>query len=197
MKENLAENNVEKLNKLRDRADMLASMHSRMADIYVNRYAILFSLTLILSTILVGLTFISEDFVQRSCGVSPDMVKWVIGITSIVNFCIILLLGQFDLHGKATAHQAAVKFYFAIVNKIRGLFESGVEITSVMVEEIYEEYGRTQSIPKIPDGQFLHLKQWHLKKVAISRELDKTPFEPIKSIEKRLREVQSHNPSGD
>jgi len=44
---------------------------------------------------------------------------------------------------------------------------------------------------KIPESQFLKLKQYHLRKIAVSRELDKTPHTPLRKIRKRLREQES------
>ncbi|HKZ43276.1 MAG TPA: hypothetical protein VJ044_20125, partial [Candidatus Hodarchaeales archaeon] len=150
-------------------------------------HTILSSALLILSTFLVGMTFISEEFVQKSIGLNPFAVKWIIGIASILTFLGVLLLTEWGFQGKAVEHREAVRFYFRIVNKIRQWLDNAVEITPEIVEQIRSEYAQTQTIPKIPDARFLKLKQWHLRKVAMSREMDKNPFLPIREISKRIQ----------
>lgn len=182
---------TKELKALRDKANLLASMHSRMSDIYRFWHTSISSAILIFSTFLVGLTFISEDFIEKSIGIHPFAVKWIIGITSIFTFLGVLLLTEWGFQGKAVEHREAVRFYFRIVNKIRQWLDNAIEITPEMIEEIRSEYSQTQSIPKIPDSQFLKLKQWHLRKVAMSRELDKNPFLSIQEVSKRMQKPKA------
>jgi len=144
------------------------------------------SILLTISTLLVGLTFVSEDFVLSSVGLSSNSLKWIIGITSILNFTGVLLLAEWKFQDRAASHREAVRFYFSIVNRIRTMLDSGEEITEKKVDEMRTEYGRTNALPKIPDSRFLNLKQWHLQKVAISRELNQRPFDSLSNIKKRL-----------
>lgn len=166
---------------------MLASIHSKLSDDYRRQDAVFSSLLLVISTFLVGVVFISEDFVQTTVGLSANGLKWIIGIASICNFCGVLLVSQWGFQKRATEHREAVRFYFGIFNKIRRWQDSGIPITDEMIEEIRSDYARTQTLPKILEARFLRLKQWHLQKIAVSRELDKTPFEPISSIKERLK----------
>jgi hypothetical protein len=168
-------------------------MHSRVSDIYRFWYTTISSAILIFSTFLVGLTFISDDFVEKSIGLQPFAIKWVIGITSILTFLGVLLLTEWGFQGKAVEHREAVRFYFRIVNKIRKWLDNALEITPEMIEEIRLEYSQTQSIPKIPESQFLKLKQWHLRKVAMSREMDKNPFLSIREISKRIQNSKNNS----
>lgn len=188
------EHRFREIKSLRDKSNLLASVHSILSDEYHLWFIIISSVLLLNSTVLVGLTFISESFVQSSTGISPDTLKWVAGIISILNFGGILLLSKWDLQGKAVAHRLAVRFYFANMNKIRRWLDSGEEISDDFIEEVRTEYSRTQTLPKIPDSRFLKLKQRHLRKTAISRELDKSPFDSIRIIEKRLKSqsIESH-----
>jgi hypothetical protein len=182
---------TKELKALRDKANLLASIHSRMSDVYRFWHTSISSAILIFSTFLVGLTFISEDFVEKSIGIHPFAVKWIIGITSIFTFLGVLLLTEWGFQGKAVEHREAVRFYFRIVNKIRQWLDNAIEITPEMMEEIRSEYSQTQSIPKIPDSQFLKLKQWHLRKVAVSRELDNNPFLSIREVSKRMQKPKA------
>lgn len=171
---------------LRDKSNQLASMHSWLSDNYRRYFIWVSSLLLFISSLLLGFSFVSEDFVERSINLSTHGLKWIIGIISILNFSGILILSQLDFQSKAASHREAVRFYFSIVNKIRGWFDRKQEITFEMMEEIRDEYSRTEALPKIPDNRFLQLKQWHLQKIAVSKELDKTPFKSIKDIRKSL-----------
>jgi len=177
---------VKELKSLKDKADLLASIHSRLSDEYGRAHTWISSMLLAISTMLVGLTFISEDFVYSSVGLSSNALKWIIGVTSILNFAGVLLLAEWKFQDKAASYREAVRFYFGIVNRIRKVLDSGEKITEETMEEIRTEYGRTSALPKIPDSKFLELKQWHLQKVAISRELNKRPFESISSIKRKF-----------
>lgn len=177
---------LQELRSLKDKADLLASIHSKLSDDFYRAHNWLSSILLVISTLLVGMTFISEDFVYSSIGLSSGAQKWAIGITSILNFAGVLLLAEWRFQEKAATYQEAVRFYFGIVNKIRMTLDSGEKITEEKVQEIRNEYGRTNALPKIPDSRFLKLKQWHLQKVAVSRELNKHPFESISSIKRKF-----------
>ncbi|MCP4374185.1 MAG: hypothetical protein GY797_39690 [Deltaproteobacteria bacterium] len=184
---------LQEIKAFRDKANMLTSIHSKLSDKYNFWHTILSSFLLAVSTLLIGLTFVSDTFVQNSIGIAPNALKWSLGLATILNFCGILLLSQWGFQQKAAEHRQAVNFYFRIVNKIRQWIDSGMAITEDMIEEIRAEYARADTIPKIPDSQFLKLKQWHFQKVAISRELEKSPFESIESIKKRLSNQQKES----
>lgn len=177
---------------LRNRANMLATCHSVMSDHYRKWDTILLSTILVLSTFSVGVTFISDQFVQQTTGISPNALKWINGLLAILTFAAGLLLSQWRLADKAAEHRTAVRHYFAVLHRIRTLLESNATITKDMLEQLRDEYeDATEGIPKIPDSQFLKLKQYHLQKVAISKELEKTPHSSIKQIRQRLRESEA------
>ena len=182
------ENNLEQLKSFRDKADLLASIHSKLSDQYKSWHTAISSILLLISSILVGMTFISDQFIKDSIGLMPNTWKWIVGIISILNFAGILLLSEWKFQESAASHREAVRFYFAIVNRIRELVDRAdkTEITDETVEKVRADYGRTQALPKIPDSRFLKLKQWHLQKVAISREISKSPFQSMKNIKKRM-----------
>lgn len=180
------EHRVGELKNLRNKANTLASIHSALSDKFGVWHTYLSSALLLVSSVLVGLTFISEQFVQSTVGISPNALKWIVGIISILNFSGVLLLSQWGFDAKAATHRDAVRFYFKIVNRIRFLLENNIELTDEVVEAVRTEYSRTETLPKIPEGAFLELKQRHLQKIAVSRELDRSPFESLKSIRVRL-----------
>ena len=180
----------EELKQLRNKANMLASVHSLLSDQYDRQHLILSSTTLVVSTLLVALIF-SDQFIVASTGLNPDILTWIKGIVSALNFSLVLLLSRWGLQEKAAQHREATRFYFAILNKIRKWIDSQDEITSEMIESIRVEYGKTESIPKIPNSKFLRLKQKHLQTIAISRELEKQPFNSIKKIKEDLETLET------
>lgn len=176
---------------LYDTSNMLASCHSILCDRYRTRNSWLMSAILVLSTFSVGTTFMSDEFVRRTVGISADGIKWINGLASIFTFGAGLLLSQWDLASKAADHRTAVRHYFAVLNQARSLLRSDADITQETVEELRSQYQQTEALPKIPDADFLRLKQKHLRKVAISRELDKSAHLSLREIRKRLRETET------
>lgn len=180
---------AEALRALRDKSNLQVSCHSTLADRYGRWNTVFLSLILALSASLLGLTFISEQFVQTTLGVAPDTLKWIMGIASIATFVAGLLLSQWDFANKAAQHREAVHHYFVIVNRIRALLESNTSFSEATIRELRADYERTEALPLIPERQFLRLKQQHLRKVAISRELDKIPNVPLNEIKQRLEQA--------
>jgi hypothetical protein len=191
-----AQKRLNEVKQLRDKANMLASMHSYLSDRYRRMHSALSSAVLAISTLLIALTF-SNDFITSSTGLDPSTLTWIKGTVSVLNFSVVLLLSQWDLQERAAQHRQATRFYFAILNKIRQWVDSQVEITTEMVEEIRLEYGKTESIPKVPNSDFLRLKQQHLQMVATSRELQNAPFDSIRTIQGRLRSQHQDSEADD
>ncbi len=106
---------------LRDKANMLATCHSVLADRYSTWNTICLSVILSFSTLSTGIVLISEAFVQRTVGIPPDLLKWISGLASILTFLSGLLLSQWGWAGKASNHQEAVRDYFLVVNLFRQL----------------------------------------------------------------------------
>ena len=181
----------EAVKSLNNRANMLATCHSVMSDRYRKWNTIIVSAILVLSTFSVGVAFISDQFVQRTIGISPDDLKWINGVLSILTFAASLLLSQWHLADKAAEHRSAIRHYFKIRNWAKTLLDSEAVITRNELENLRVEYENTDSLPKIPESRFLKLKKYHLQKVAISKALDKTPHTSIKQIKRQLREQES------
>ncbi len=174
------------------KANMLASCHSVLSDRYSHRHTILMSVLLAFSTLVVGLTFISEQFVLTTTGLGSDTLTWIRGTASIVVFAAGLLVSQWDWAGKAAKHREAVRHYFLVAHRARFLLEAADEqpITDEAIHELQTQYERSESLPKIPEVEFLKLKQQHLRKLAISRDLEKSPHSSIADIQKRLSALE-------
>jgi hypothetical protein len=181
---------IQEVKSLRNKANMLATCHSILTDRYSRLHSILLSAMLFFSALIVGTTFLSAQFVQNTLGIQPDTLRWIQGLAAIFNFIAGLLALQWDFAGKAAKHREAIRHYTSIVNHARYLLDSGEDITQETFKELRSEYEHTEALPKLPDSEFLRLKQAHLRKVAVSRELEKTPHASIREIRKRLREQE-------
>lgn len=175
---------------LRNKANMLSTCHSVLSDRYRMWNTVLMSVILSLSALEVGTAFISDQFVKNTLNILPEALMWIKGVFAILLFAAGLLLSQWDLANKTADHRTGIKHYFATVNHARYLLDSETRITKEMLEDLRTRYADTEGLPKIPDAQFLKLKQHHLRKVAISRELEKTPHTPLRQIRNKLLEQE-------
>ncbi|MBD2121018.1 hypothetical protein [Trichocoleus sp. FACHB-262] len=170
---------TEQLKAMNRRANQMATMHSKLRDDYAWWNSATNFFLLIFSACLLSIAFISDDFLQRTIGMSPDTFKWVNGITATANFSVSLILLAWQPAEKAAAHAQAVNHYAKIRYKIKRLEAKANQLTEDDINSLEESYFDTRDLPGISERQFLPLKQWHLLKVALSKELDVNPYAPL------------------
>lgn len=170
---------AEQLETMNRRANQNATMHSKLKDHYAWWNSATNCCLLVFSTFLLSIAFISDEFVQRTTGMSPDTFKWVNGITATVNFSLSLILLIWQPAEKAAAHAQATSHYAKIRYTIKRLKGKVDYLTEEDMNSLEESYFDNRDLPKIPERQFLPLKQWHLLKVALSKELDVNPYPPL------------------
>lgn len=186
---------VEQLKTMSRRANQAASMHSKLRDHYATWNSAINIFLLIFSACLLSIAFISDDFVQRTTGVSPDTFKWINGITATANFCVSLVFLSWQPAEKATAHAQAVNHYAKIRYEIKRLEAKADQLTENDVSTLEESYFTTRDLPEISEKQFLPLKQHHLLKVAISKELDANPYAPLWFLRWKMWRKSNKKPS--
>jgi hypothetical protein len=170
---------VGQLKTMNRRANQMATMHSRLRDHYAWWNSTTNIFLLIFSACLLSIAFISDDFLNRTISMSPDTFKWINGITATANFSVSLVLLAWQPADKAAAHAQAVNHYAKIRYEIKRLESKSNHLTEDEVSALEESYFNTRDLPGISEKQFLPLKQWHLLKVALSKELDDTPYLPL------------------
>ena len=170
---------TEQLKTMNRRANQMATMHSKLRDDYAWWNSATNVFLLIFSACLLSIAFISDDFLQRTIGMSPDTFKWVNGITATANFSVSLVLLAWQPAEKAAAHAQAVNHYAKIRYEIKRLEAKANQLTEDDINSLEESYFDTKDLPGISERQFLPLKQWHLLKVALSKELDVNPYAPL------------------
>lgn len=176
----------EQLKTMSRRANQMSTMHSRLHDDHAWWNLALNILLLVISACLLSIAFISEEFVQRTTGISPDLFKWINGLAAIANFSFSLVLLAWQPSQKATAHSQAVEHYAKARYEIKRLELKQNPLTKEELQQIEAQYFDTRDFPNIPENKFLPLKRWHLLKVALSKQLDKNPFEPLWLIQLKL-----------
>ncbi|MEW6574010.1 MAG: hypothetical protein AB1374_10315 [Bacillota bacterium] len=188
---------VKQLERLRRVADMQATAHSYLRDIYNRWHNLLTVGALLFSAFLLTFVMVSEEFVRRTTGISPDTFKWLGGIVAAANFSLTLIELAWRPASKAALHDKAVRHYTKIKYRIQQLEAKPDEITEELVTQIQEQYLEDYDLPRIPESKFLKVKRWHLIKVAISRELDKNPHDPIWLVRLKLWKKCKRNNEDD
>jgi hypothetical protein len=186
---------VEQLKTMSRLANQMATMHSKLRDDYSGWNSATNIFLLIFSACLLSIAFISDDFLQRTIGVSPDTFKWINGITATANFCVSLVLLAWQPAEKAAAHAQAVNHYAKIRYEIKRLEAKSDQLTEDDVSTLEESYFDTRDLPGISEKQFLPLKQWHLLKVALSKELDANPYAPLWFLRLKMWLKSNRKPS--
>jgi hypothetical protein len=170
---------TDQLKTLSRRANQMATMHSRLRDHYAWWNSATNIFLLIFSACLLSIAFIFDDFLKRTTGISSDTFKWINGITATANFSVSLVLLGWQPAEKAAAHAQAVNHYAKTRYEIKRLEAKANQLTEDDVKALEESYFDTRDLPGISERQFLPLKQWHLLKVALSKELDVNPYAPL------------------
>lgn len=175
-----------KLKELKRVANQNANMHSWESDRYNLWDKILVCLGLIFSAFLLTMTFASEDFVNRTIGLTPDYYKLCMAILATFTFSTTLVLLAWQPASKSASHKEAISRYSRSRHKIDLLLDEERPICKADVENVVDEYLNTDDLPKIKNSRFNKLKQKHLIKIAISKEISKNPHRTIKQIENSL-----------
>ncbi len=186
---NIDEKYREKLENTKRVANQNADMHSSETDRYGFWSTFLTCLSLVFSAFLLSLSLASEDFIQRTIYLPPDMYKWTLAIFATFNFSIALILLAWRPAFKSAMHKEALAHFSRSRHRIDVALSDHESITKQVVEPIINEYVDTDHLPKISDNKFNKLKQKHLIKVSISKELSKNPHRCIFKIRRDLKKT--------
>lgn len=167
---------MEELKNLCRKADQSRTMHSLLRDELVFVNILITAYVTVGSAISAMLIFAPINTVYE---------PWVGGFLASI-FIVSLIPSIFDLKQKIVNRTVAVQLW--------GKWLRGAKITccqenidDFIVNEFIQGYKDVMDqTPLIPDKKFNKYKQKHLQKVAVSRELDKFFFKPIKEIKKDL-----------
>lgn len=176
----------QELRALREKADQEVTSHSYLRDHYLGWGQRLNIYSLICSALLLVFTLASDDFVQRTLGLSPDVFKGSIGTLAFFTFCLSLIVLAWNPAAKAKAHDQAVAHYLRMNYELRNQLNAGASVSREKVRWIQEEYLDAADLPRIPEARSLALKQRHLLKLALARALERNPHQPLWWLRVRL-----------
>ncbi|HEY4786930.1 MAG TPA: hypothetical protein VIH57_12820 [Bacteroidales bacterium] len=174
---------IDEISRLNKKADQTRSMHSAIMQ-KLKRWQVLLTLYVTIGSATTAmLTFVQLEHLSFI----------IIGCLSASIFITGLLPSALDLSKKITERDVAIKLWGNWIRDAQNftnirIKELNLEEAVKQEEKLIETYKEViNTTIDIPDRLFLKLKQRHKQKVAISIELDKNPFESLKSIKKRLK----------
>lgn len=179
---------LQELDRLRRVADQMATMHSVMSERLQRRSNLTLVSSLVLSLSLLLLALAEPEFVRRTLGLAPDLFRWALAAGAFANFLLVAIDLAFRPAAQAQAHDSAVRHFAKAKNHLRELETRGNGLTESDLQDAKSRFFEDRDLPRIPERQFLPLKQWHKQKVAISKALDSRPLDSLRSVRKRLRE---------
>lgn len=160
------------------KSDMMCTFHSVLRDKFHTREIIANILIWVSSIILCSLTFSKESFLQELFGFNGSQ-SFAIGLFSLINFGISILMLLFKWQEKSAQHSDSFKYFFEVKSLIVTYQRLGV--TNSSLENLIED--KYNSAPKycidIPDSLFLSLKRTYETKVVLSKNISIHPFVPI------------------
>lgn len=178
------------------------SMHSALRDRYADR-ALLLDVLLLTCSVMFCATAFATDAALSHFGLSPDQVRYLLRIFSVIAFALSILSLRFDWKGKSAMHRdAASKMSRALAQfrKFRMPDGSWAEERSAELDAAYSE--AMQNSTPIPDKAFVKLKALHLRKVELSKMLDSNPGCPVFALRlillfRSFKVQTSRHPSSD
>ena len=166
------------LQSMRQKADLCITSHSFLRDHFLGWGQRLNIYTLLFSAVLLFFTMVSNDFIERTFGLSGETFHWFTGGAAFLTFCLSLIDLAWSPALKSKAHDQAVAHYLRMNYEIRNLL--GAEnVTREKVRWLQEEYLDTADLPRIPEAQSLSLKRRHLMKLAQMKALELDPYQAL------------------
>src|SRR6266566_6168921 len=107
------------LQDMRQKADLQVTSHSYLRDHFLGWAQRLNIYVLFASALMLFFTLASEEFIQRTLGLSPDLFKWSLAMLAFVTFCLSLVDLAWDPSAKSKAHDQAVAHYLRMNYEIR------------------------------------------------------------------------------
>lgn len=168
---------------LHRKADQLRSMHNSIKDSFSFWSKLILAYVTIGSAIIAMLIF---------ADISKEFQFWI-GLIAASIFIVGLIPSTFSFESKIIERNLASKLWGEWIRTASNFCNTEIDRLplSVCIEKenaLVESYKRIMNdTPSIPDRLFNKLKQNHLQKIEISKELDENPFKSICSIKKDLR----------
>lgn len=165
--------------------DQSITSFSILRDRY-RRRSLYLSVTLLVAGVALVLLTFGSDEVLALIGVQPSSANVMIGVAGAVLFVASLIELRVDWQGQASLFGWASD-RFAEVKLAYRTYLDGPKSDEVREAELRGQYQTASALaPRIPEAEFLPLKQAHLRKVALSKMVSRSPGTPILLLRWRL-----------
>lgn len=152
--------------------DQLVSMHSRRRDIFKTR-ALLLNISLLTSSIVLNAFVFAPDNFFAFANISNNQQKLWIGLASVAVLVLSIIELKVNFEGTAQDHARAAEKLSALKHEFRS---ARLNLDATALRRLNDSYSRVfDDIVSIPDREFVRLKSYHLRKVALSKLLSKHP----------------------
>ena len=162
--------------------DQMASMHFRLSDKYRNWTVIENIIEIVLSVVLCGCTFldINKHLVLKRLFGDIDQ-SLIMGISSIALFAFTLTKQALNHHQRCEQHRSAGKMYSQAKLELR--LKKNEWTVNCVEDDIINDYLKQRSLtlndlPQIPEDKFAKYKHWHVRKIEMSKFVDRHKAAP-------------------
>lgn len=160
-------------------ADQQCTAYAHLRDMYFLYARCLDLLMLGTSTWLLAMTFVEPKIGVALAPAGIESTIWI-GLLSIGVFFLSLVQLLVNWKGKADNYQRSLMALSGFVKSARPLVHLGASASQSDIEGENATYHQiSEWMEPIPEKMFLCLKQKHLRKVEISKTLDKSPSASI------------------
>ncbi len=165
--------------------DMMLTMHSALRDRYSRRALTADLLLLLFSLILNALVFLDPS-ILKPLGVSQDAARVAIGGFSVLLLFLSLVTWRVDWKERAQLHSQAADTLGKLKLDCRSVLEAVPVDEHRMQQQADTCAWVLNSLPKIPEAQFVKLKALHKRKIRLSQLLDTYPAAPLPILRAKL-----------
>lgn len=176
----------ERIEKLLNKCDQMISQHAYLRDRYGNNALTLDIILILFSASLSALVFAPPDFPAQYISQNFDNQPLIGGI-SLVVFVASILSWKVDWKSKQSSHAEAAKLLSELKQRLITAIQSEAPIRPDLEESLKADYDLVlQKCTPIPEKDFLRTKQYHKRKITISRHLDENPHATLCLLKLRL-----------
>jgi len=159
--------------------DMMLTMHSILRDRNKGR-AFVADLVLLTLSIVICTTIFLDPVVIRTLSVTQEIARIILGVCSIIIFIVSLVTLRVDWKEKAEKHNLASQTLIRLKAECREILDSDDQVSAERVDEQCRNFASILGVlPKIPESKFNKLKSLHIKKVILSRMIERYPETPL------------------
>lgn len=181
---------VDEIKNIKRKTALQQHCHFELSEQFNQRSTVLNGLLLLLSTLTMLSTTIHAELLLLDI-IDKATLRKMSAFLSIALFLLMILRLFLKWSDIASAYGSSANAYTRFLRKLDMILTSLEELSTDELErlgtQLTSEYlVIAEQANVISDDDLLCLKQKHLQKIAVSRELDKNPFQSISEIKRKL-----------